>query len=69
MSNKDRHNNTIKYHQNVNKDGVTQVTKSIKAAKMAGKDCGESESLKNIEDLKKNDPSFQARIKRMVKPW
>lgn len=53
-----------------NLEGTTRVTRQEQAKKKIGhKDAGESESIKNMKDAIKKDPSILARIKNMVKKW
>lgn len=58
-----------KYRQDASKnlEGTTRVTRQEKAKKETGRDNGDSESVRSIEDAKKKDPSLFARIKKMVK--
>jgi hypothetical protein len=62
---------TQKYHDEVKKnlEGVTRVTRQEQSRQISGKDCGDSESIKSLEDAIKKDPTIQERIKQMVKKW
>lgn len=59
-----------KYRKQANKEAVTRVTRQEQGKKATGnKDCGDSNTIKSMEDAKEKDPSLTQRIANMVKKW